>query len=97
MTLFEIVRRLQANHPIESILVDDVLVAPGYCFLVQHDEKEYVLINDRDFQLAKAWLIMSLPHPRMVDRVLERLPIVRDRKLIEKVSAGVYLDATDYN
>lgn len=98
MNFFEFLRLCQdwlkmQHRKLECVLLHRSLVARGYCYLVEHNEKYYFLVNSYDFDIAQAWLVQTFPMTD-TDTVMQNsyngTPIVEDGELIRQVICGIY-------
>jgi hypothetical protein len=81
------------HRKLECILIHRYLVARGHYFLVEHNEKYYLLVNAYDFDIAKAWLMQALPMTKdetVMENAFHGVPIYEDTDLTKRVVCGIF-------
>ena len=75
---------------IEAVLVSKKYVARGYVYVVEHDDKHYILVNSTDFNAALSRLpSYTIDKINLSARVFD-IPIVENEGKAFSVQTGVF-------
>lgn len=85
MNALENIRKIVHRIEVEKIVVDDAYVARHFVYCV---DGKYILVNEKDWNAAVAWLYMETDDS--IEKYTRDVPVVIDRNEAEKLSNGIY-------
>jgi hypothetical protein len=85
--VFSITQEL-TKAPLDAILVDDLMVAEGFSYIVRRDGKSFYLMNANDFE--KILAMVPMEHAETLAQVWMGIPVYRDRDAIWQVLSGIW-------
>lgn len=79
-----------------GIVADEILPHPdwtsrGYVFIVEKNSRYYILVNDKDLDLAFAWLRWGEERKEDIYDFTFGVPITRDEQKFQTVVGGRYI------